>query len=116
MTTMDARAAATTYFAAWPAKDFATLRGLLADDATFRGPLGTADSAEECVRGLTGMAELITDIVIEKMVVDGPDVLTWFQLHTAAAEPIPTVNWSHLDDDGRISRIRVVFDPRPLLG
>lgn len=113
---MNATDAATTYFAAWRAKDLATLRGLLADDATFRGPLGSADNAEECLRGLAGMAEMITDLTVEKMVADGPDVFTWFTLHTADTPPVPTVNWSHLDDDGRISRIRVVFDPRPLVG
>jgi hypothetical protein len=47
--------------------------------------------------------------------VDGPDVLTWFELRTATAGPLPVVNWSHVED-GRITRILVTFDPRPLLG
>jgi len=47
--------------------------------------------------------------------VDGPDVLTWFELQTAAAGPMAIVNWSHVED-GRITRIRVTFDPRPMLG
>jgi hypothetical protein len=109
----DPRALATTYFRAWQERDFETLRFILADDVTFRGPLGTADDAETCVAGLRGMAQILTGIEIEKMWVDGPDVITWFDLHTSVAPPAPTVNWSHVEH-GRIARIRVTFDARPL--
>ena len=37
------------------------------------------------------------------------------ELRTATAGPIAIVNWSHAAD-GRITRIRVTFDPRPMLG
>jgi hypothetical protein len=40
--------------------------------------------------------------------------LTWFELRTATAGPLAIVNWSHIEA-GRITRIRVTFDPRPLL-
>jgi len=60
---------------------------VLADDATFRGPLGQRRYA---------------------------DVLTWFDLHTSEAPPCPTVNWSHVEH-GKIKTIRATFDPRPLL-
>ena len=106
---------ARTYFRAWKARDFDTLRGLLADDVTFRGPLGTADGADECLRGLRGMAEMITDIVVQHVFVDGADVLTWYDLHTRVAPPAPTANWSHIEN-GNISRIRAAFDPRAILG
>ena len=33
--------------------------------------------------------------------------------HTTSTEPLPTVNWSHIEN-GRIAQIRVTFDPRPL--
>jgi hypothetical protein len=46
-------------------------------------------------------------------VVDGADVLTWFDLHTSVVPPAPTANWSHLED-GKITAIRVTFDARPL--
>jgi hypothetical protein len=42
-------------------------------------------------------------------------VLTWFDLHTVVAPPAPTANWQHVED-GRITRIRVAFDPRALTG
>jgi limonene-1,2-epoxide hydrolase len=114
-TVTDPREAARTYLESWRARDFDRLRTVLADDVTFRGPLGTANDAEECIAGLRGMAEhVMKDIEVHVMAVDGSDVLTWFDLHTGTTDPIPTVNWSHVED-GRITRIRVTFDPRPLM-
>ena len=106
---------AATYFRAWKERDFAALRSILADDVTFRGPLGTADGADECVKGLEGMARILDDIVVQHVFVDGPDVLTWFDLHTTVAPPAPTANWQHVED-GKVTRIRVAFDPRALTG
>jgi hypothetical protein len=48
------------------------------------------------------------------MLSDGPDVLTWFDLHTTIAPPAPTTNWSRIEN-GKIVRIRVTFDPREIL-
>jgi hypothetical protein len=111
--TTDARTLAATYFEAWRAKDFTSLRSVLADNATFRGPLGSADDAETCMQGLQAMAQIITDIVVHKTFVDGDDVLTWFDLHTSIAPPCATANWSHVEN-GKIAAIRVTFDAREL--
>ena len=112
MAARDPRTLATTYFQAWQAHDFDTLRSLLTDDATFRAPLGRADDAETCVAGLRGMAQIVTDVDIQKMFVEDGDVMTWFELHTTVAPPSPTANWMHTED-GRIKTIRVTFDARP---
>jgi hypothetical protein len=48
------------------------------------------------------------------MFLDGPDVVTWFDLQTSIASPAPTANWSHTEG-GRIKRIRVTFDPREII-
>ena len=110
----DARTTAVAYFDAWRAKDFAALRALLADDVTFVGPLGTAANAEDYTAGIQRLSNVVTDIAVRKMFVDGPDVVTWFDLHTTVAPPCPTANWSHVQD-GKIAAVRVAFDPRPLL-
>jgi limonene-1,2-epoxide hydrolase len=111
----DPKAIARTYFDSWRSRDFDRLRAILADDVTFRGVLGNADGADACIAGLRGMADTImTDVSVQVMATDGPDVLTWFELHNRMADPVPTVNWSHVEN-GRITRIRVTFDPRPLL-
>jgi len=105
---------AQTYFDACRGRDFDRLRSILADDVSFRGPLGTTDGADATIAGLRGMAEnVMRDIDISLMAVDGSDVLTWYDLHTSTTEPLPTVNWSHVEN-GLITRIRAVFDPRPL--
>ena len=102
-----------TYFDAWRKGDFETLRSILADDVTFDGPLGHAGNADECVEGLRRMSKIVTGIVVRKTFVDGQDVITWFELHTADTAPLPTVNWRHVEN-GKITSIRVTFDPRPL--
>jgi hypothetical protein len=108
-------AAAERYFDRWMAGDFDAVRGLLADDVTFVGALGAADGVDECIAGLQGMSKMVTRVDVAHRWVDGDDVITWYDLHTASTDPIPTVNWMHMTS-GRIDRIRVTFDPRPLLG
>ena len=115
MSSEDPRTVAETYFRAWKERDFAGLRAILADDVGFQGPLATLDNADDCVKGLEGMAQILDDIVVHHVFVDGPDVLTWFDLHTTVAPPAPTANWQHIED-GKITRIRVAFDPRALTG
>jgi SnoaL-like domain len=109
----DAAQAAATYFDAWKNRDFDRVRSVLADDATFAGPLGTAGDGDACCEGLKGLSQIVTDIVIRKTLADDADVMTWFELHTKVAPPADVVNWSHVAD-GRIDRIRVTFDARDL--
>lgn len=101
------------YYEAWRANDFERLRSVLADDMEFSGPLAQLKGADECVRGLERMSEIKTDIVIERMLSDGADVLSWFALHTTVASPVPVASWAHVRD-GRITSLQVTFDPRPL--
>jgi limonene-1,2-epoxide hydrolase len=112
--TRDPRALATTYLTSWQAGDFDTLRGILAEHVTFRGVLGDTDGIEETIAGLQGMARIVTEFRVQRMVVEGPDVMTWYDLHNTVTDPVPTVNWSSVED-GRITAIRAVFDPRALL-
>ena len=109
-----AATAAATYFEAWLAGDFARLRTVLADDATFSGPMGQAHGADECLRGLQGLATIMTGIEIRKVFTDGSDVLTWYEMATKVADLVPVANWMHIED-GKITRIRAAFDPRGIL-
>jgi limonene-1,2-epoxide hydrolase len=105
---------ATTYFDAWKEKDFDKLRSVLADEVTFSGPMGTADGADDCLKGLQGMAKKMEDLKVHAMAADGSDVITWYDLHMRGVEPLPTANWSHVEG-GKITAIRATFDPRPML-
>jgi ketosteroid isomerase-like protein len=102
------------YFDAWRAHDPAALRAVLADDATFTGPLGSSNNADEYARSIERLFAITTDVVIQKMISDGDDVLTWFELHTSVAPPAPVANWSHIEND-KIARVRATFDPRAII-
>jgi ketosteroid isomerase-like protein len=110
----DPRALAAAYFRAWKAHDAGALRTLLADDATFAGPLGTAGNGDEMATAIQGLFAITTDVVVQVMAADGGDVVTWFDLHTTVAPPTPVANWSQVRD-GKIARIRATFDPRALI-
>lgn len=103
-----------TYFTAWQAGDFDTLSTLLAPDVDFVGTLGTARGVEECLQGLKNMGRVLERIEVHARVATETDVITWFDVHVPGATPTPTANWSHVED-GRITRIRVTFDPRSIL-
>jgi hypothetical protein len=109
----DAARVATTYFDAWKVNDFDTMRSLVDDDFMFSGPLARLEGAENYMEGIKGMSQIKSDIVIRKVFVDGPDVLTWFDLHTTVASPVPVANWLHVEG-GRITSLQVAFDAREL--
>jgi len=109
------RRAATIYFDAWRDRDFGLLRTVLAEDVQFSGVFGDAAGVDECIAGLEGMAGSVMDTLrLTWRVVEGNDAMTWFDLVARDGAIVPTVNWSHVEE-GLITSIRVVFDPRPLL-
>src|SRR3954470_23625647 len=103
------------YFETWNARDFDAFEAQLAEDVTFAGPLGTAEGPAECRRGIEGLSRMTERAEVLAMAADGADVLTLFALHVPDGDPVPVANWSRVED-GRIRRVRVTFDPRPLLG
>lgn len=105
---------AAAYFEAWKQNDIEQVRPLLAEEVAFVGALGTTNGREETLKGLAGMFAMTEQVEVIQRWVDGPDVITWFHLRTKDAGPLPIVNWSHIES-GAITRIRVTFDPRPLL-
>jgi hypothetical protein len=108
----DARTVVATYFDAWKANDFATMRSVLDDRVDFAGPIDRFDNADAYHQAIQGLSQMKTDIVLHKTFVDGADVLTWYDLHTKIAPPAPVAEWSHVEN-GRITMVRVVFDARP---
>lgn len=112
---MEPKEIAEKYFDYWKHGDFDGLRSIVADHVTFTGPMGTASGADDYVAQLAGFAQRLDDITVDKMLSDDRDVLTWFNLHPkGGGGPVPVVNWCHVEDD-RVQRVRVTFDPRPLL-
>lgn len=102
------------YFEAWQAKDPEILRPVLADDVTFDGPLAKVAGSDAWITALGGLFNATTGLTIVRRWTDGPDTLTWFDLSIGGGEPMPTVNWTHVEG-GLIREVRVTFDPRPML-
>ncbi|MGW5352936.1 nuclear transport factor 2 family protein [Streptomyces sp. NPDC004031] len=114
MSTPSPESVAAAYFDAWKSNDIERVRPLLHDGVDFVGALGTAQGADDVLSGLGGMFALTRHVEVVRRWADGPDVITWFELRTETSDPMAVVNWSHVEE-GRISRIRVTFDPRPML-
>ena len=108
----DPRAVVESYFNARKNNDFGTMRSLLDDRLDFAGPIDRFDSADAYQQAIRGLLQMKTDIVVHKTFVDGPDVVTWYDLHTRIAAPALVAEWSHVEN-GRITMVRVVFDARP---
>ena len=109
----DAAKVASAYFDAWKVDDFDAMRSFLDDHVTFAGPLVHRQGAEGYMEGIKGMSRIKSEIVVQKTFVDGPDVLTWYELHTTVAPPVPVANWLHVEN-GKIKSLRVAFDAREL--
>jgi ketosteroid isomerase-like protein len=110
----DTKTVVKNYFESWKARDFPRLRSLLADDVDYVGPLGHVGNGDGFARSVEAMSKSMTEMVVHKMIVDGADALTWFDLHTKGASTTCVANWSHVEN-GKITRVRVTFDPRGLL-
>lgn len=111
----DGRRVVRSYFAAWRAGDADRLRSLLAPDVDASGPLASVRGAAAHGDSLARSSVRFDDIVVERVAVDGDEVLAWFSFllpgggHAVAAASRIRV------ERGRVTRVRVTFDPRPLL-
>jgi hypothetical protein len=103
------------YFRTWNEHDFDSFEAQLAEDITFAGPLGTANGPAECRRGIEALSKMIDRAEVIAIVAEGNDVITWFELRTPDGNTVPVANWARVEDD-KVQRVRVTFDPRPLLG
>ena len=105
---------AAAYFEAWKSKDINRVRPLLHDDVTFDGALGSTRGIEETIAGLGRMFAITEHVEV---------VRHWLMAPTLDLVRAPYHDrWTACDRQleprrsGRIARIRVTFDPRPLLG
>ena len=100
------------YLGAWQIRDFPAMRGMVADNLRFTGPIDTFDRADAHHAAIKALTDLVDHIDIDRLWSDGPEVLAWYTLHTTIAKPAPVAEWYRVND-GRITAITVVFDARP---
>lgn len=91
-------------------EDFKAARKYMADDFSFKGVLGSRDSAEAY---FDDMKKMKLKYDIKKVFVNENDVCLLYDLDMSG-ETIFGCGWYHVED-GKIISLRVIFDPRPVL-
>jgi hypothetical protein len=90
--------------------DFQSARGYLKDNVSYVSPLNSFDRAESYLKYNLHLYETgqLAKFDIKKEFADSNDVCI---LHEWNSQLVCV--WYHVDDDGKISSIKVIFDPRP---
>lgn len=94
-------------------RDFKAARSYLKDDVSYVSPLNSFDRVEPYLKYNESLHMPKPDI--KKVFADGDDVCLLYEM-TFGKPPVtfPVSLWAHVDD-GKISSIRLVFDPRPFV-
>jgi hypothetical protein len=100
------------YIAAVNRKDFKSARSYVSGNISYRGPINSFDKAEPYLKYLEHL-NLYLDV--KKVFADGDDVCEFHEVNVnTLPEPLLVCMWFHVDG-GKISSIRIVFDPRSFL-
>lgn len=110
LATSGAKDAVLSFLKALNDDDFDRARDHTSDSLSFVGVLGSRDGADAYFEDMKRM-RLKYDI--QKVFVEGNDVCVLYEINMSGA-PIFCCGWYQVED-GKISSIRVVFDPRPVL-
>jgi len=92
------------------AEDFQAARDYLSDNLTFVGVFGSSDGAEPFLRD---MERLRIKFDISRLFGDGEDISVFYNLTTSGVT-LFACGWFQVRE-GKVSSVRIVFDPRPLL-
>jgi len=104
------------YVQATERRDFQSARGYLSDNISVVSPLNSFDRVETYLKylELQPEAKLISDIKKEFANSNDVCILHEYKFGTPPVTYL-VCSWFHVDDDGKISSIRRVFDPRPFI-
>lgn len=95
-------------------RDYQSLRGIVSDNISYVGPLNSFDRAEPYLKYLEHLN--LPKFDIKKEFADSNDVCFLYELPIGTPPVTSFVcAWFHIGDDGKISSLRVIFDPRPYL-
>jgi hypothetical protein len=100
------------YVQATERQDFQSARGYLRDNMTYVSPVNSFDRAEPYLKYNLHLYQTgqLVKFDIKKEFADSNDVCI---LHEWNSQIVCV--WYHVDDDGKISSITVIFDPRPFV-
>jgi hypothetical protein len=93
-------------------QDFQSARGYLRDDMTYLSPVNSFDRAEPYLKYNLHLYQTgqLVKFDIKKEFADSNDVCIIHEINSQLV-----CVWYHVDDDGKISSIKVIFDPRQFL-
>ena len=100
----------TAFLKALNDEHFKSARSFLTDDMKFVGVMGTRDGGDTYI---ADMEKMKFKYDIKKIWGDGDDVAVFYDINMGGPA-IFCSGWYHLSN-GKISTIKVIFDPRPLL-
>ena len=92
-------------------RDFTTARGLLADDLRFQGPIDRFERADDYIKAISGLYQMVKGVEHQAAIAEGDDVAAFYVLDTPIAKA-PVAEWYRVKD-GTIREIRTYFDARP---
>ena len=95
-------------------RDYQSVRGLLSDNILYVSPFNSSDTAEPYLKYLEHLN--LPKLDIKKEFADSNDVCILHE-YKVGTPPVTSLvcTWLHVDDDRKISSIRIVLDPRPYL-
>jgi hypothetical protein len=102
------------YLQAVERRDFKSARSYLSDNISYVSPVNSFDRAEPYLKYYEH--QNVPPLDIKKEFADSNDVCLLSEV--TYREPPVTIFvcvWYHVNDDGKISSIRVVLDPRPFV-
>lgn len=112
----DPKTIVTSYITALSEEDFKTARSYLDDNLSFQAPIAAYDNADAYFAGNEQLREKFgvrPTYEIKKVFVDGNDACVFYELHPGSLT-LSVCAWFKINN-GKITSIKVVFDPRPLL-
>jgi hypothetical protein len=100
------------YIQATERQDFQSARGYLKDNMTYVSPVNSFDRADPYLKYNLHLYQTgqLVKFDIKKEFADKNDFCT---IHEYNSQLVSV--WYHVDDDGKISSIKVIFDPRQFL-
>ena len=93
-------------------QDYQSARGYLSDNMTYVSPVNSFDSAEPYLKYNLHLYQTgqLVKFDIKKEFTDSNDVCIIHELNSQIV-----CLWYHVDDDGKISSLRVILNPRQFL-
>jgi limonene-1,2-epoxide hydrolase len=101
------------YHEALEARDFDGARKLMADRLRFTGPFESFENADDYVAAIRQLFGIVESLRIRHVSADGDEVVALYDMVTGTPAGTQLVCEWYGVEDGRIARLRAIFDTAP---